>query len=102
MLRVFTIRPKTPYLGGKTGSIEKNLVFFELLLAFNQNRWFSLSMMKNTQAIEYLTFKANQYLRLTGEDMTPEQAEIWIGSEILSGSELIKGWVREYLATQSK
>lgn len=49
MLRVFTIRPKTPYLGGKSGSIEKNLVFFELVLALNQVMWFSLLMMKNVQ-----------------------------------------------------
>ena len=36
MLRVFTIRTKTPYLGEKSGSIEKNLVFFEIKLALNQ------------------------------------------------------------------
>jgi len=35
----------------KSGSIEKNLVFFELGLALNQNKWFSLCMMKNTELI---------------------------------------------------
>jgi len=55
----------------------------------------------NQKLINYLTFKANQYLRLTGADLTPEEAEIWIGSEILAKSDLVKGWVAEFLVASA-
>ncbi len=44
----------------KSGSIEKNLVFFEFGLALNQNRWFSLCMMKTTTTLEEIKLGANK------------------------------------------
>ena len=47
---------------------------------------------------DYITFKANQYLRTSGSTMNREQSEAWLIFQVRNKTELLKGWMREAIA----
>lgn len=48
--------------------------------------------------INFLTFKANQHLRLTGLEMTEAEAKEWVGHQLKNPTPLAQNWIKEMIA----